>query len=104
MSAETEPARAWGSPPSVQRGLTDPAATVQAGLTVPAPINREWVMFLRRLARRRTALFGLVVVMLVVVAALGAPWLAANDPTEQNITDRLKPPGSEERRVGKECR
>jgi peptide/nickel transport system permease protein len=51
-------------------------------------------MFLRRLAHRRTALFGLIVVMLVVVAALGAPWIAAYDPTEQAITDRLKPPGS----------
>jgi peptide/nickel transport system permease protein len=83
MSAETEPARILLRPPAVQ-----------AGLTVPAPINREWVLFIRRLARRRTALFGLVVVMLVVVAALGAPLIAAYDPTEQNITDRLKPPGA----------
>jgi peptide/nickel transport system permease protein len=52
------------------------------------------MLFMRRLARRRTALFGLVVVMLVVVAALGAPWIAAYDPTEQDITNRLTPPGS----------
>jgi peptide/nickel transport system permease protein len=32
--------------------------------------------------------------MLVVVAALGAPWIAAYDPTEQDITNRLRPPGS----------
>ena len=58
---------------------------------VQAP--REWVQLVRRLARRRTALFGLVVGMVVVVAALGAPWLAVHDPTEQDITNRLKPPG-----------
>ena len=59
-----------------------------------AAARREWVAFVRRLARRRTALFGLVVVALVLAAALGAPWLTANDPTEQDITNRLKPPGS----------
>jgi peptide/nickel transport system permease protein len=58
--------------------------------------RREWVAFLRRLARRRTALFGLVVVGVVVVAALGAPWLTPWDPVEQDITNRLKPPGSQD--------
>ena len=79
MSAEAEPARVLLRPPAVR-----------AGLVGPAPI----ILFIRRLARRRTALFGLVVVTLVVVAALGAPWIAAYDPTEQDITNRLKPPGS----------
>ncbi|MGH7302231.1 MAG: ABC transporter permease, partial [Candidatus Rokuibacteriota bacterium] len=60
----------------------------------PSPARREWVMFARRLARRRTALFGLAVVTIVIVAALGAPWLAAYDPVEQDITNRLRPPGS----------
>ena len=32
------------------------------------PAQREWLLFARRLARRRTALFGLVVVLAVVVA------------------------------------
>ena len=34
--------------------------------------------------------------MVVVVAALGAPWLAAYDPIEQEITNRLRPPGSQD--------
>jgi peptide/nickel transport system permease protein len=51
------------------------------------------VAFLRRLARRRTALFGLVVVAAVVVTALGAAWLSPFDPIAQDIGDRrLKPP------------
>ena len=59
-----------------------------------ASTQREWIVFVRRLARRRTALFGLIVVAVVFVAALGAPWLTPYDPTEQDITNRLKPPGS----------
>ncbi|MGH7309343.1 MAG: ABC transporter permease [Candidatus Rokuibacteriota bacterium] len=50
-------------------------------------------MFIRRLARRRTALFGLVVVVLVASAALAAPLLIAFDPVEQDIGNRLRPPG-----------
>jgi peptide/nickel transport system permease protein len=52
------------------------------------------VVFLRRLAMRRTALFGLAVVALVVVTALAAPLLSPFDPIEQDLGDlRLKPPG-----------
>jgi peptide/nickel transport system permease protein len=58
-----------------------------------SPALREWVAFGRRLARRRTALFGLVVVLLVLLTSLVAPWLTPFDPVEQAIGDRLKPPG-----------
>ncbi|PYM07900.1 MAG: peptide ABC transporter permease [Candidatus Rokuibacteriota bacterium] len=46
-----------------------------------------------RLIRRRTALFGLVVVVGVVAAAVFAPMLSRFDPIEQNISQRLEPPG-----------
>jgi peptide/nickel transport system permease protein len=56
--------------------------------------RREWLVFLRRLAARRTALFGLVVVLAVVVTAVAAPLLSPFDPIEQDLGDlRLKPPG-----------
>jgi peptide/nickel transport system permease protein len=58
----------------------------------PTP-TREWLVLGRRLARRRTALFGLVVVALVVATALAAPWLSPFDPIAQDIGHRLKPPG-----------
>src|SRR5574341_587201 len=72
------------------RGLTDPATMSVPADTIAlpaerAPARREWVAFMRRLARRRTALFGLVVVAIVLGAAFGAPWLTAYDPTEQDI-------------------
>jgi peptide/nickel transport system permease protein len=50
--------------------------------------------FLQRLIRRRTALVGLVVVAAVVLAALLAPVLTPFDPLVQDISQRLKPPGS----------
>jgi peptide/nickel transport system permease protein len=46
-----------------------------------------------RLIRRRTALFGLVVVAAVVAAAVFAPLLSPVDPLEQDIGQRLEPPG-----------
>jgi peptide/nickel transport system permease protein len=57
-----------------------------------ASSTREWRVLARRLARRRTAIFGLAVVALVVATALVAPWLSMFDPIEQSIGDRLKPP------------
>ncbi len=58
-----------------------------------APEERQWVMTLKRLARRRTALFGLAVVAVVILAAVGAPLVTVFDPIEQDINQRLKEPG-----------
>ncbi len=57
-----------------------------------APTRSEWWLFVRRLARRRTSLFGLVVVAVVVLTALAAALVTPFDPTEQNIGERLKSP------------
>jgi peptide/nickel transport system permease protein len=56
--------------------------------------RREWLTFLRRLATRRTALFGLVVVLVVALTAAASPWISPFDPIEQDLGDlRLKAPG-----------
>jgi peptide/nickel transport system permease protein len=60
---------------------------------VASPARPEWLTFLRRLARRRTALFGACVVVAVIVTALAASVLSPFDPIEQDIGHRLKPPG-----------
>ena len=57
-----------------------------------APARSEWWVFMRRLARRRTSLFGLVVVSMVVATALAAALVTPFDPTEQDIGARLKAP------------
>jgi len=45
--------------------------------------------------RRPTAAAGLVVVALVTIAAVAAPWLSRHDPNQQDLTVRLRPPGPE---------
>jgi peptide/nickel transport system permease protein len=57
------------------------------------PREREWVTLLRRLVRRRTALFGAAVVVAVMLAAALAPLVSPFDPLEQDIGQRLKEPG-----------
>lgn len=55
---------------------------------------REWLVFLRRLTARRTAMFGLVVILAVVLTALASPLISPFDPVEQDLGDlRLKAPG-----------
>jgi hypothetical protein len=49
------------------------------------PARSETWIFLRRLARRRTSLFGLLVVSAVLLTALGAGVLMPFDPIEQDI-------------------
>jgi peptide/nickel transport system permease protein len=73
--------------------MTPPNGTAVA-LRAPLEVDeRRWVMTLKRLARRRTALFGLGVVSIVLMAAAFAPWLTPFDPLEQDINQRLKEPG-----------
>jgi peptide/nickel transport system permease protein len=64
------------------------------GLAAPQAAPRsEWLVAVHRLIRRRTALFGLVVVAIVVLAAVFAPLVSPFDPYEQDISHRLQPPG-----------
>ena len=47
---------------------------------------------LRRLARRRAALFGLGVIIVFIIVALSSPWLAPYDPLQTSWTAVRKPP------------
>jgi peptide/nickel transport system permease protein len=71
-----------------------PPNGIAVALRAPVPVEeRQWLVTLKRLARRRTALVGLGVVVIVLLAALFAPWLSPFDPLEQDINQRLKEPG-----------
>jgi peptide/nickel transport system permease protein len=74
---------------------TSAAAPDVVGLAAPRRPwrDREWVTLLRRLVRRRTALFGLLVVLTVMLAAVLAPLVSPFDPLEQDIGQRLREPG-----------
>jgi peptide/nickel transport system permease protein len=76
------------------------AASPPSAVTEAAPLaaskpwsERGWAPLLRRLVRRRTALFGMLVVLTVMLAAAAAPLVSPFDPLEQDIGQRLREPG-----------
>ena len=57
---------------------------------VDSPGRRAW----RRLVRRRGAMAGLAIIVLVVLVAVLAPWIAPYDPAQQSWTAVRKPPSA----------
>lgn len=51
-------------------------------------IYRSWLQF----RRNRLALLGLAIVVLLILVAAFAPWIATHHPNEQNLAQRLLPP------------
>ncbi len=74
--------------------------TLRAWLQDPSPSSRRqarlgqlWLAWLR-IRRNRLAMAGLVIVTLLLLVALLAPWIAPHDPFVQNLSNRLQPPGT----------
>ena len=57
----------------------------------PARPNALW----QALSRNRLSWVGIGLLLLIVLAAVLAPWLAPHDPLQQNIAYRLEPPSAE---------
>lgn len=49
-------------------------------------------LFLKRLFRRKLVLFGAVILLVIVIAAIAAPLIAPYSPTSMRVTQRLRPP------------
>ena len=54
--------------------------------------NSNLYLTLVRLRRNRLAVFGLVIMLLLVVVAVFAPWIAPYDYAAQNLSDAFEPP------------
>jgi dipeptide transport system permease protein len=70
---------------------TLPSRTVGFDVEVPAPAaerSRVW----SKLVRNPAAIAGALVLLVVIVAALGADWLAPHDPAKQSLIRRFTPP------------
>lgn len=65
----------------------DPASRQQARL---GQFYRQWQI----LTRNRLAMLGLLIIVVLVLAALSAPWLTIHDPLQQTLANRLKPPSA----------
>ncbi len=61
-------------------------------LALVRPLARGRIGALRRFARHRLALLGVLVIAVLVVASAGAAWLAPYDPDDIDIPNRYAPP------------
>ena len=73
--------------------LASPAQSAPAALTEAAGRLRETAVLLLRLRESPLALLGAIVVFIMTVAAILAPYLVTHDPVAQNISNQLAPPG-----------
>ena len=65
-------------------------------MTTPTTVNAgadRWQV-LRLLVARKTVLISLIVLVVLVAAALLAPWVSPYDPFKLSIMNRLKAPGA----------
>jgi peptide/nickel transport system permease protein len=70
--------------------VTSTVSATPAPAVTPATLSADtW----QRFRRNRLALAGLCVVVLLAVAAAGAPWLAPADPAKQSLIEKRTRPG-----------
>jgi peptide/nickel transport system permease protein len=80
--------------------MNAPPKSLRAWLTSDTPASRRqaalglaWRRW-RRFTQNPLSMFGFVILVLLIVVAALAPWLAPHDPLQQVLADRLLPPGS----------
>jgi peptide/nickel transport system permease protein len=73
--------------------MTEGNANVAQLQEVPPRIN-EWRRFSRVFFQRKLVIFGFVVLSLLVISAIFAPWLAPYDPYNGDPADSLLPPST----------
>jgi peptide/nickel transport system permease protein len=67
----------------------------QQALAAELQHESPWARAWRRLLKRKSAVFGLIVIVLIVLAALLAPLITPHDPTQQSWTSIRKAPSLE---------
>src|SRR4051812_49443267 len=69
------------------------AAVVVAARGQGTPVSGHWTQAWRRFRRDRAAMAGGAIVVVLVIVALIAPWIAPYDYTQQVMSNRNTPPG-----------
>lgn len=62
------------------------------GASEAPPSVSEWRRFRRVFFQRKLVIFGLIILSLLVLTAIFAPWLAPHDPYKGKMSDSLSPP------------
>jgi peptide/nickel transport system permease protein len=75
-----------------ETAVTDTSTTLRAPATTLPPIEQPWRRTMRRFLRHRLAVIGLVIIVILVVAAFLAPESLA---LKQNLAQANKPPSPE---------
>ncbi len=73
--------------------LANPAAAVFAANRAPAS-RSYWMVVARQLRREPVAIASAIILLLIIAAAVFAPWLAPADPYKASMLRRLLPVGS----------
>jgi len=60
-----------------------------------APAIPAWRRTLAKLRTNPTTMIGAAICLAILLAAILAPWIAPHDPAEQDIVNRLAPPGGD---------
>ncbi|EUB97702.1 ABC-type transporter, integral membrane subunit [Rhizobium sp. CF080] len=63
-----------------------------AEIVTTKPASSEGAKFFRRFLKRKTVALGLVVIVIFVLLAVFAPWIAPYSPSKLSIVNRLRPP------------
>lgn len=58
--------------------------------------HNKYLDFIKQFKKNRSAIFGFFIVLILVIFALFAPYIAAHSPIEQNLAQRLLPPSWED--------
>lgn len=73
---------------------SDPQPVSQLA-SVPRSSAGLWHDAARRLRRDHAAVAGLLIIVVLVIIAIAAPWITPYDPNDQSFRIKLKPPSSE---------
>ena len=81
--------------------MTNTQETRTAELTFPQKKTSSlWGDVWRQLRRNRFAVAGLVVLGLLILVAIGAPWIAPHDPNKMDLSAGVQPPNPPEHILG----
>jgi peptide/nickel transport system permease protein len=67
---------------------------VAEAITAGTPLRSNRRKVVRRILRNPLAISGLVVLVIAVIMAVFAPWLAPHEPTQTNLGQAFAPPGT----------